>query len=199
MNLRDRDNLRREDKGPVPKVSSLRRFNCSQALLLNVFYWCFQPARNWLTGSDDALAGTHAPQVVHQTLPSSVVPRVCTLVLSKNYYIILCTYRAPSEPRNVRVSDVGQRSATVSWDPPTNTFSNPLTDVSAYRVTASQNVIQDGNHVATEEKLSRKHKFTNLEEFTNYSFSVSASNTFGYGAASEPKEATTLQAGRLVD
>ena len=70
---------------------------------------------------------------------------------------------------------MGQRSATVSWDPPTNTFSNPLTDVSAYRVTASQNVIQDGNHVATEEKLSRKHKFTNLEEFTNYSFSVSAS------------------------
>ena len=28
VNLRDRDNLRREDKSPVPKVSSLRRFDC---------------------------------------------------------------------------------------------------------------------------------------------------------------------------
>ena len=34
---------------------------CSQALLFNEFYCCFQPARNWLTGSDDkyrTLAGT---------------------------------------------------------------------------------------------------------------------------------------------
>ena len=28
VNLRDRDNLRRKDKRPVPKVSFVRRFNC---------------------------------------------------------------------------------------------------------------------------------------------------------------------------
>ena len=28
MNLRDRDNLRRKDKKPVPKVSFVRRFDC---------------------------------------------------------------------------------------------------------------------------------------------------------------------------
>ena len=29
VNLRDRDNLRRKDKRPVPKVSFVRRFDCS--------------------------------------------------------------------------------------------------------------------------------------------------------------------------
>ena len=41
-----------------------RQRTCSQALLLIAFYCCFQPARNWLTGSDDkyrTLAGTRGP------------------------------------------------------------------------------------------------------------------------------------------
>ena len=34
VNLRDRDNLRRKDKRPVPKVSFVRRFDCSQTKFL---------------------------------------------------------------------------------------------------------------------------------------------------------------------
>ena len=36
VNLRDRDNLQREDKGPVPKVSSLRRFDYISVGQMNV-------------------------------------------------------------------------------------------------------------------------------------------------------------------
>ena len=32
MNLRDRDNLRTKDKGPVPKVSFVRRLDCIQCI-----------------------------------------------------------------------------------------------------------------------------------------------------------------------
>ena len=86
----------------------------------------------------------------------------------------------------------------MSWDPPTNNFSNPLTDVSAYRITASQNVFQEGNRVAIENEYSLTYQFIDLEEYTAYYFSVAASNSFGYGAASEQEEATTLQAGLLA-
>ena len=101
----------------------------------------------------------------------------------------------PSEPKNVTVSNVGQRSATVSWDPPTNNFPNSLTDVSGYRVFASQNVFQERNHVAFKDEHTETHEFMDLEEYTLYSFSVAASNAFGYGTASDPQEATTLEAG----
>ena len=104
----------------------------------------------------------------------------------------------PSEPKNVTVSNVGQRSATVSWDPPTNNFHNSLTDVSGYRVSAVQNVFQEGARVATKDKYSQTHEFMDLEEYTLYSFSVAASNAFGYGTASEPQKATTLEAGLLA-
>ena len=109
---------------------------------------------------------------------------------------IMCnTVEPPSVPGNVRVSNVGQRTATVSWDPPINTFLNSLTAVSAYRVSASQGQFQQGNHTVTRGQHSRSHDFMDLEEYTEYSFTVEASNTFGYGAASEPEEATTLEAG----
>lgn len=101
----------------------------------------------------------------------------------------------PAVPRNVRVSDVGQRTATVSWDPPTNTFPNSLTAVTAYRVSALQNEFQQGNQIVTKAEQSQMHQFIDLEEYTTYSFRVAASNTFGEGAASEAEEATTLQAG----
>ena len=35
-NLREEDNLRREDKSAVPKVSSLRRFHCTQSITTTV-------------------------------------------------------------------------------------------------------------------------------------------------------------------
>ena len=102
----------------------------------------------------------------------------------------------PGEPRNVAVSNVGQRSATVSWTPPHNSFPNSLTAVSSYHITASQNQFQDqGNRVATTGDQSRMYEFTNLEEFTTYSLRVAASNSFREGGASGAIEATTLEAG----
>ena len=129
-------------------------------------------------------------------VPSNIIP-FAVLIQFQSGSLLLFT-EPPAVPQNVRVSNVGQRSATVSWDPPSNTFPNSLTAVSAYRVSASQDAFQQGNRVATKSKQSRTHQFTNLEEYTTYSFSVAASNTFGEGVVSEPKEATTLQAGLFL-
>jgi hypothetical protein len=100
----------------------------------------------------------------------------------------------PAVPRNIVVSNVGKRTATVSWVPPPNTFPNQLTAVSAYRISASQNQFQEGNRVVTAGQQSRMHEFTNLEEHTTYSFRVTAFNSFGEGASNDPIEATTLEA-----
>ena len=101
----------------------------------------------------------------------------------------------PAAPTNITVSSVGQTTATVSWRAPTNNFSNTLTAVSSYHVTASQSVFQEGNRVVTKSSDSTSHIFTDLEEYTTYSFSVVALNTFGQGPESHSKDATTLQAG----
>ncbi|CAI8005522.1 Receptor-type tyrosine-protein phosphatase F [Geodia barretti] len=100
----------------------------------------------------------------------------------------------PAVPRNIVVSNVGKRTATVSWVPPPNTFPNQLTAVSAYRICASQNQFQEGNRVVTAGQQSRMYEFTNLEEYTAYFFHVAAFNSFGEGASNDPIEATTLEA-----
>ena len=94
------------------------------------------------------------------------------------------------------MSNVGKRTATVSWVPPPNTFPNQLTAVSAYRISASQNQFQEGNRVVTAGQQSRMYEFTNLEEYTAYFFHVAAFNSFGEGASNDPIEATTLEAGQ---
>ena len=144
--------------------------------------------------SADVTLDTHWPQMVEHAMVSRSLS-----VLLVNTSLYHMNTEPPSVPRNVRVSSVGQRSATVSWDPPNNTFPNPLTSVSEYRVTASQSQFQEGNRFSTEDEHSGTHQFTDLEEHTMYSFSVAASNIFGYGVASEPEDATTLQAGLLID
>lgn len=104
----------------------------------------------------------------------------------------------PAAPTIVRVSGVGQRTATLSWRSPINNFPNSLTAVSSYRVTASQDMFHDGNRAVTKRVGTTTHRFTDLEEYTTYSFRVAATNTFGQGPESDALEATTLQAGALL-
>ena len=104
----------------------------------------------------------------------------------------------PAAPQNVQVSDVGTRTAIMSWDPPDNSFPNVMTDVSSYHISATQSDFTGGNRAAVESKQSRSYQFTDLEEYTTYSFTVAASNAFGEGVESEPQVASTLQAGVYI-
>lgn len=104
----------------------------------------------------------------------------------------------PSAPTNVRTSAVGTRTVTVSWRAPTNSFVNSLTSVSSYQVTASQTLFPMDDVVITTRGQTTSCRFSNLQEYTSYTFTVVADNSFGSGPASSPVKAQTLQAGMVL-
>lgn len=104
----------------------------------------------------------------------------------------------PSAPTNVRTSAVGTRTATVSWRAPTNSFTNSLTAVSSYQITASQTLFPTGDIVITTHAGTTSYRFNNLQEYTMYTFTVVAANSFGSGPASSPVKAQTLQSGMVL-
>ena len=98
----------------------------------------------------------------------------------------------------MRVSAVGPNVATVSWRAPVNSFPNSLTVVYSYRIIASQDRFHNGNRLVTKNSGATSHRFTDLEEYTTYSFTVTASNIFGRSQASNAVEAITQQAGMCL-
>ena len=129
--------------------------------------------------------------------PSGIYTLILSVVAVSNLSFVYS--EPPSAPTNVRVSAVGTRVATVSWRAPANSFPNSLTAVSSYRITASQDRFRNGNHVVTKNSgAASSHRFTDLEEYTLYSFTVTASNTFGRSQASSAATAKTQQAGMFL-
>lgn len=101
----------------------------------------------------------------------------------------------PLPPTNVEVSRVSTRSARLSWQPPTVTFLNSLTSVSSYRVVARQTSFNISDLVVELPSTQTAYSFpSTLEEFTVYMCEVHASNSFGYGAPSQPVTLKTQEA-----
>ena len=101
----------------------------------------------------------------------------------------------PPPPTNLQVSSVGIRTATLMWQKPVIRFQNSLTDISSYQVIATQSQFPDLVNVVVTVS-ARSYTFPHaLQEYTLYSCTVKARNTFGLGNASHSVEFRTLQAG----
>jgi len=101
----------------------------------------------------------------------------------------------PPPPTNLQVSSVGTRTATLMWQKPVIRFQNSLTDVSSYQVIATQSQFPDLVDVVVTVSASSYTFPQTLQEYTLYSCTVKARNTFGLGNASHSVEFRTLQAG----
>ena len=96
------------------------------------------------------------------------------------------------------ISDVGTRTATVSWQPPSIDFPNDLTAISQYFIQANPYYFDiDEVSVLTDANTLEYTFPNNLEEFVTYTVTVKAVNSFGMGEASDV-QLHTLQAGILL-
>ena len=93
------------------------------------------------------------------------------------------------------------RTVTLTWQAPANNFLNSLTAVFSYRVscTANQVLFSVNDLLVDTGRGATTYTFSDvLEEYTLYTCTVTAQNSFGLGGRSVPVEFTTLQAGLLL-
>ena len=93
------------------------------------------------------------------------------------------------------------RTVTLTWQAPANNFLNSLTAVFSYRVLCAANqVLFSVNDLLVDTGTdATTYTFSDvLEEYTLYTCTVTAQNSFGLGGPSVQVEFTTLQAGLLV-
>ena len=103
----------------------------------------------------------------------------------------------PLPPTNLQVSGIGNRTATLTWQAPVVTFLNSLTAVSSYQVIATQEQFVNVSDIYVNVSLGvTTYTFPQtLEEYTVYTCTVKAENTFGLGNATQPVTLRTLQSG----
>ena len=70
--------------------------------------------------------------------------------------------------------------------------------MSSYQITASQTLFPTDDIVITTRAGTTSYRFNNLQEYTMYTFTVVAANSFGSGPASSPVKAQTLQSGMVL-
>ena len=104
----------------------------------------------------------------------------------------------PLPPRNLQVSGVGNRTATLTWQAPVITFLNSLTAVASYQVMATQEQFANVSDIYVDvDANTTTYTFPQtLEEYTVYTCTVKARNAFGLGNATQPVTLRTLQAGK---
>ncbi len=106
----------------------------------------------------------------------------------------------PGQPTNLRSSNIGPRRARLTWQAPNVVFSNSLTQIQSYRVTASQSNFAIADVVIDTESDGSSYMLQgNLEEHTRYICTVRAKNSFGFGPNSLSIQFTTSQAGSGVN
>ena len=103
----------------------------------------------------------------------------------------------PQPPTNLQVTDIGNRTATLTWQAPVVTFLNSLTAVSSYQVMATQEQFANVSDIYVDiDANTTTYTFPQtLEEYTVYTCTVKARNAFGLGNATQPVTLRTLQAG----
>ena len=103
----------------------------------------------------------------------------------------------PLSPTNLQVSGIGNRTATLTWQAPVVTFLNSLTAVSSYQVMATQEQFANVSDIYVNVSVGvTTYTFPQtLEEYTVYTCTVKAGNTFGLGNATQPVTLRTLQSG----
>ena len=103
----------------------------------------------------------------------------------------------PLPPTNLQVSDVGNRTATLTWQAPVVLFLNSLTAVSSYQVMATQEQFANVSDIYVNVGANTTtYTFPQtLEEYTVYTCTVKARNAFGLGNTTQPVTLRTLQAG----
>ena len=103
----------------------------------------------------------------------------------------------PLPPTNLQVSDIGNRTATLTWQAPVVTFLNSLTAVSSFQVMATQEQFANVSDIYVNVGAGvTTYMFPQtLEEYTVYTCTVKARNAFGLGNATQPVTLRTLQAG----
>ena len=101
-------------------------------------------------------------------------------------------YTVPSSPPvDVKVSKVDSTTATFAWLPPPAKDHNGVISYYELFLVNEQFNISDTVVNSTNDSVT----VTNLEEFANYSVTVSAATRVGLGPFSTPVLFTTLQAG----
>ena len=101
---------------------------------------------------------------------------------------------APTAPSEVKAV-AGNASATVNWTAPSSNGGSPITSytITPYIGSAAQTpTTVSGNPPATNTAI------TGLTNGTNYTFTVTATNTYGTGPASTPSNAVTPTAGTIA-
>ena len=106
----------------------------------------------------------------------------------------------PLSPTNLQVSGIGNRTATLTWQAPVVTFLNSLTAVSSYQVMATQEQFANVSDIYVNVSVGvTTYTFPQtLEEYTVYTCTVKAGNTFGLGNATQPVTLRTLQSGTCI-
>ncbi len=95
------------------------------------------------------------------------------------------------------ISNVGKRTAQITWEPPVISFLNTLTALAGYRIIATQTQFNISDIVVDVPPSVTSYMFpSTLEEFTVYRCAVYARNSFGYGTPSTNMQFTTLQDGK---
>ena len=100
-------------------------------------------------------------------------------------------------PTNLQVSDISNRTVTLTWQAPVITFLNSLTAVSSYQVMATQEQFTNVPDIYVDVDANTTiYTFPQtLEEYTVYTCTVKARNAFGLGNATHPVTFMTLQSG----
>ena len=105
----------------------------------------------------------------------------------------------PLSPTNLQVSGIGNRTATLTWQAPVVTFLNSLTAVSSYQVMATQEQFANVSDIYVNVSVGvTTYTFPQTLEYTVYTCTVKAGNTFGLGNATQPVTLRTLQSGTCI-
>ena len=105
-------------------------------------------------------------------------------------------HTVPLAPSNIQLLAVDKTTATLMWTAPTPNIESPLSPIISYQLILStqQYGLSDREVTVT----TNFHKFVDIEEFTEYTCVVAATNGVGQGQFSSPFMFTTIQSGRLM-
>ena len=105
-------------------------------------------------------------------------------------------HTVPLAPSNIQLLAVDKTTATLMWTAPTPNINSPLSPIKSYQLVLS--TLQYGLSDRTVTVTTNFHKFVDIEEFTEYTCVLAATNGVGQGQFSSPFAFTTTQSGRLM-